>query len=80
MLLYLTPYENRYNLSFILNKKLVMKTFTMVISESGASSPTLLFNYGSTQRPSSLIRLINSVTPFSSGTRLISSRPRYKAI
>ncbi len=33
---------------------------------------------GSTQRPSALIRLINSSTPCVSGTFLISSRPRYK--
>ena len=34
--------------------------------------------YGSTQRPSALMRLINSSTPWASGTFLISSRPRYK--
>ncbi|AFZ26393.1 hypothetical protein Cylst_4297 [Cylindrospermum stagnale PCC 7417] len=33
---------------------------------------------GSTQRPSALIRLINSSTPSASGTFLISSLPRYK--
>lgn len=32
--------------------------------------------YGSTQRPSALIKLINSSTPFSSETFLISSLPR----
>ncbi|NMG11405.1 hypothetical protein DP117_32895 [Brasilonema sp. UFV-L1] len=32
--------------------------------------------YGSIQRPSILIKLINSSTPFSSGTFLISSLPR----
>ncbi|YAG12797.1 hypothetical protein NSTC745_02077 [Nostoc sp. DSM 114161] len=37
-------------------------------------------SYGSTQRPSALIRLINSSTPLSSGTFLISSLPRYKEI
>ncbi|AFY32249.1 hypothetical protein Cal7507_1793 [Calothrix sp. PCC 7507] len=36
--------------------------------------------YGSTQRPSALIRSINSSTPWSSGTFLISSLPRYKEI
>ncbi len=39
-----------------------------------------LKNYGSTQRPSVLMRLINSSTPCDSGTFLISSRPRYKEI
>ncbi|GAX34020.1 hypothetical protein NIES3585_00190 [Nodularia sp. NIES-3585] len=39
---------------------------------------SLLPFYGSTQRPSALIRLINSSTPWASGTFLISSRPRYK--
>jgi hypothetical protein len=34
--------------------------------------------HGSTQRPSALIRLINSSTPCASGTFLISSLPRYK--
>ena len=43
-------------------------------------APTFYFASGSTQRPSDLIRLINSATPCSSGTFLISSRPRYKDI
>ncbi len=34
--------------------------------------------HGSTQRPSALIKLINSSTPLSSGTFFISSLPRYK--
>lgn len=42
------------------------------------SPPTPLTPYGSTQRSSALIRLINSSTPLSSGTFLISSLPRYK--
>ncbi len=47
---------------------------------SPSLSPCPQPSYGSTQRPSVLIRSINSSTPWSSGTFLISSLPRYKEI
>ena len=46
--------------------------------EEGRNFPQYPPVQGSTQRPSALIRLINSSTPCVSGTFLISSRPRYK--